>query len=71
MPASEGATEVTTVDIVEGTGAAVEADQTAVIQLVLFRGDNSSGHRQHLGRRADPGADAAKDVPGCSKASRA
>ncbi|MET0910132.1 MAG: FKBP-type peptidyl-prolyl cis-trans isomerase, partial [Ilumatobacteraceae bacterium] len=40
VPASEGATEVTTVDLVEGTGAAVEADQTAVIQLVLFRGDN-------------------------------
>jgi FKBP-type peptidyl-prolyl cis-trans isomerase len=40
VPASEGATEVTTVDITEGTGATVEADQTAVIQLVLFRGDN-------------------------------
>ena len=40
VPASEGATEVTTVDLVEGTGPAVEAGQTAVIQLVLFRGDN-------------------------------
>ncbi len=40
VPVTEGATEVTTVDITEGTGATVEADQTAVIQLVLFRGDN-------------------------------
>jgi FKBP-type peptidyl-prolyl cis-trans isomerase len=40
VPASVGATEVSTVDIVEGTGAVVEADQTAVIHLVLFRGDN-------------------------------
>jgi FKBP-type peptidyl-prolyl cis-trans isomerase len=40
VPASEGATEVTTVDLVEGTGPAVEAEQTAVIHLVLFRGDN-------------------------------
>jgi len=40
VPASEGATEVTTVDLVEGTGAVVESDQTALIHLVLFRGDN-------------------------------
>ena len=40
VPASEGATEVTTVDLVEGTGPAVESDQTALIHLVLFRGDN-------------------------------
>jgi len=40
VPASEGATEVTTVDLVEGDGPTVEADQTAVIHLVLFRGDN-------------------------------
>ena len=40
VPASEGATEVTTVDLVEGDGPAVELDQTAVIHLVLFRGDN-------------------------------
>ena len=36
----EGATEVTTVDLVEGDGATVEAGQTAVLHLVLFRGDN-------------------------------
>ncbi len=40
VPASEGATEVTTVDLVEGDGPVIEADQTAVLHLVLFRGDN-------------------------------
>ena len=40
VPASEGATEVTTVDLVEGEGAEIEQGQTAVLQLVLFRGDN-------------------------------
>ena len=40
VPASEGATEVTTVDLTEGDGATPEADQTAVLQYVMFRGDN-------------------------------
>lgn len=40
VPASIDATEVTTVDLVEGDGPAVEAGQTAVLHLVLFRGDN-------------------------------
>jgi len=40
VPPSVGATEVTTVDLVEGDGATAEAGQTAVLHLVLFRGDN-------------------------------
>jgi peptidylprolyl isomerase len=40
VPASEGATEVTTVDLVDGDGATLEAGDTAVLELVLFRGDN-------------------------------
>jgi peptidylprolyl isomerase len=40
VPASEGATEVTTVDLVDGEGATLEEGDTAVLQLVLFRGDN-------------------------------
>jgi FKBP-type peptidyl-prolyl cis-trans isomerase len=40
VPASEGASEVTTVDLIEGEGATLEEGDTAVIQLVLFRGDN-------------------------------
>ncbi len=40
VPASEGATEVTTTDLTEGDGAVVENGQTAVLHLVLFRGDN-------------------------------
>jgi len=40
VPASTGATEVTTVDLVEGDGATAEAGQTAVLHLTLFRGDN-------------------------------
>lgn len=40
VPASEGATEVSTVDLVEGDGPTPEADQTAVIHYVMFRGDN-------------------------------
>ncbi|MEM9516288.1 MAG: FKBP-type peptidyl-prolyl cis-trans isomerase [Actinomycetota bacterium] len=39
VDASEGATEVTTVDLREGDGATLEAGQTAVVHLVLFRGD--------------------------------
>ena len=40
VPASTGATEVTTVDLEEGDGPTVEAGQTAVLHLTLFRGDN-------------------------------
>ncbi len=40
VPASEGATETTFVDLVEGEGAELEAGQTGVINYVLFRGDN-------------------------------
>ncbi len=54
VPASEGATEVTTVDLVEGDGPTAEAGQTAVIHLVLFRGDNGVATRQHVGHRSDP-----------------
>ena len=36
---SEGATEVTTVDLRDGDGATLEEGQTAVMHLVLFRGD--------------------------------
>ena len=40
VPASEDATEVTTVDLIEGEGAVLEEGDTAVLHLVLFRGDN-------------------------------
>lgn len=40
VEASEGATAVTSVDLIEGDGAELAAGQTAVIHLVLFRGDN-------------------------------
>jgi peptidylprolyl isomerase len=40
VPASEGATETTFVDLREGDGAELEAGQTAVLHYVLFRGDN-------------------------------
>ncbi len=40
VPASEGATELTTVDLVDGEGPTLEAGDTAVLHLVLFRGDN-------------------------------
>ncbi len=40
VPPSEGATETTTTDLVEGDGTELEAGQTAVINYVLFRGDN-------------------------------
>lgn len=40
VDASVGATEVTTTDLIEGDGATVEDGQTAVLHLVLFRGDN-------------------------------
>ena len=39
VPESEGATEVTWVDLIEGDGAELEEGQTAVLQLVLFRAD--------------------------------
>jgi FKBP-type peptidyl-prolyl cis-trans isomerase len=37
---SEGATEVTVVDLVEGEGPELETGQLAFIRFVLFRGDN-------------------------------
>ena len=40
VPASEGATEVTTVDLIEGDGAELEEGQTAVLRMVMFRGDS-------------------------------
>ena len=40
VPASEGATETTFVDLVEGDGPELLAGQTGVINYVLFRGDN-------------------------------
>jgi peptidylprolyl isomerase len=40
VPESVGATEVTTVDLVEGDGEALELGDTAVINFVLFRADN-------------------------------
>jgi len=40
VEASEGATEVTWVDLIEGDGTELEEGQTAVLRLVLFRGDN-------------------------------
>lgn len=40
VPASEDAAEVTTVDLIEGEGAVLEDGDTAVLHLVLFRGDN-------------------------------
>jgi FKBP-type peptidyl-prolyl cis-trans isomerase len=40
VPPSEGATEVATVDVVEGEGAKLVEGQTAVVDFVLYRGDN-------------------------------
>jgi FKBP-type peptidyl-prolyl cis-trans isomerase len=40
VPASEGATETTSTDLVEGEGDELQAGQTAIINYVLFRGDN-------------------------------
>jgi len=40
VPPSEGATETTFEDLVEGEGDELEAGETAVINYVLFRGDN-------------------------------
>ena len=40
VPPSEGATEVSTVDLLEGDGPTPEADQSAVLHYVMFRGDN-------------------------------
>ncbi len=40
VPPSEGATETTFVDLVEGEGTELQAGQTGVINCVLFRGDN-------------------------------
>jgi peptidylprolyl isomerase len=37
---SEGATEVSTVDLVEGEGEEAQRGQTALVRYVLFRGDN-------------------------------
>jgi FKBP-type peptidyl-prolyl cis-trans isomerase len=40
VPSSEGATEVTTQDLVVGTGPELQSGQTAVIHAMLVRGDN-------------------------------
>jgi len=40
VPESEGATETTVVELREGDGATIEPGQTAVINYVLYRGDN-------------------------------
>jgi FKBP-type peptidyl-prolyl cis-trans isomerase len=40
VPESEGATETTFVDLVEGEGTELLAGQTGIINYVLFRGDN-------------------------------
>ncbi len=40
VPASEGATETTSTDLVDGEGDELQAGQTGVINYVLFRGDN-------------------------------
>jgi FKBP-type peptidyl-prolyl cis-trans isomerase len=40
VPASDCATEVSTTDLKDGEGVAVEAGQTAYVHVVLFRGDN-------------------------------
>ena len=40
IPPSEGATDTTTTDLIEGDGTELQAGQTAVINYVLFRGDN-------------------------------
>lgn len=40
VDASEGATEVTVVDLIEGDGAELQDGQLAFIRFVLFRGDN-------------------------------
>jgi peptidylprolyl isomerase len=40
VPASEGATETTVVDLKEGDGEELQPGQTGIINYVLFRGDN-------------------------------
>jgi peptidylprolyl isomerase len=40
VPESEGATETTTVDLIEGEGTELLTGQTGIINYVLFRGDN-------------------------------
>ena len=40
VPASEGAAETTSTDLVDGEGDELQVGQTAVINYVLFRGDN-------------------------------
>jgi peptidylprolyl isomerase len=40
VPESEGATETTSTDLVEGEGTELLAGQTGIINYVLFRGDN-------------------------------
>ncbi len=40
VPASEGTADVITVDLIEGDGPELKAEQTAVIDYVLYRGDN-------------------------------
>jgi FKBP-type peptidyl-prolyl cis-trans isomerase len=40
VPPSEGATETTFEDLLEGDGPALEAGQTGIIRYVVYRGDN-------------------------------
>ena len=40
VPPSEGATDTTFTDVVDGEGAELQAGQTALVNYVLFRGDN-------------------------------
>ncbi len=43
VEASEGATELSFEDLIEGDGAVLEMGQTAVVHIVLFRADNGAG----------------------------
>jgi peptidylprolyl isomerase len=52
VPLSEGATETTYTDLVEGDGEELLAGQTGVINYVLFRGDN--GVQLESSWEADP-----------------
>ncbi len=55
VPASEGATETTVVDLQEGDGEELQPGQTGIINYVLFRGDNLVRAREQLGSRSCPG----------------
>lgn len=68
VPASTGAKDTTTVDLVDGTGPAMEAGQTGVVNYVVFRGDNLV--QLESSWEAEPvqiGTAAATDFPGFVK----